>query len=583
MGHDGDMDLMPDPGPPELSGPVSNVRDVGTSADVIRPGDSAALRKARGAFFTPLPICRFVADWAVRTATDRVLEPSCGEAAFLAEAADTLSLHGGKVDAAQLHGVELHQGSAGHAEATLRDRGYESTIEVRDFFTTGLGQYDAVIGNPPYVRYQDFTGDARAAALAATKAAGVELSRLASSWAAFTIHAATAVAGHGRLGLVLPAELLSVNYAGPVRSYLLRRFSSVRLVLFQERVFPGVSEEVVLLLAEGDGPCSAIEVCEVANAESLTSVGCMTWRSHEPGTSSRWSAALLGSDAVSTFDNVTTSAAFTPLLEWGDPNLGIVTGNNKYFAMSPERAAELDLAPHEVIAISPPGSRHLRGLALTRRMWGDLSAAGAQTLLFRPDLDQISAGARRYIARGEADGVQDAYKCRVRKTWWQVPLVRKADLFVTCMNHDAPRLVANEVGALHLNSIHGLILRRGERSLGMRQLPIGMLNSVTLVGAELHGRSYGGGILKLEPKEADRLPVPSPPVLRAASEDLDAVRSKVTGLLGDGRFADAVGVVDQVVLPHLGVGDEDGARLQDAREYLFWRRTQRRQGGPGGR
>jgi adenine-specific DNA-methyltransferase len=39
---------------------------------------------------------------------------------------------------------------------------------------------------------------------------------------------------------VLPAELLSVNYAAPVRRYLTERFAHVRLVLFDERVFPGV-------------------------------------------------------------------------------------------------------------------------------------------------------------------------------------------------------------------------------------------------------------------------------------------------------------------------------------------------------
>ena len=65
------------------------------------------------------------------------------------------------------------------------------------------------------------------------------------------MHAASFLAVGGRMGLVLPAELLSVNYAAPVREFLLRRFERVRLILFDERVFPGVQEEVVLLLADG--------------------------------------------------------------------------------------------------------------------------------------------------------------------------------------------------------------------------------------------------------------------------------------------------------------------------------------------
>ena len=47
--------------------------------------DAPALRKARGAYFTPPEITQFIAGWAVRSATDIVLEPSCGEAGFLLE------------------------------------------------------------------------------------------------------------------------------------------------------------------------------------------------------------------------------------------------------------------------------------------------------------------------------------------------------------------------------------------------------------------------------------------------------------------------------------------------------------------
>jgi hypothetical protein len=77
------------------------------------------------------------------------------------------------------------------------------------------------------------------------------MSGLASSWAALTVHAALFLRKGGRLGLVLPAELMTVNFAAPVRRFLLERFASVDLVLFEERVFFDVLEEVVLLLAEG--------------------------------------------------------------------------------------------------------------------------------------------------------------------------------------------------------------------------------------------------------------------------------------------------------------------------------------------
>ena len=240
----------------------------------ISSEDTGVLRKARGAFFTPPELCRFLNDWAIRTGSDCVLEPSCGEAAFLLGAAERLDGFGARDLASQLCGVELHAESADAARALLAERGFDATVSVSDFFDVDLPRsFDAVVGNPPYVRYQDFTGAARTKSRSAALAQGVRLTGLASSWASFVVHAAQFLKPDGRLALVLPAELLSVNYAVDVRRFLLRRFASVRLVLFEERVFPGVTEEVLLLLAEGTGPTDHFELFPIASASDLGNLG----------------------------------------------------------------------------------------------------------------------------------------------------------------------------------------------------------------------------------------------------------------------------------------------------------------------
>ena len=71
-----------------------------------------------------------------------------------------------------------------------------------------------------------------------------------------------------------------------------------------------------------------------------------------------------------------------------------------------------------------------------------------------------------------------------------------ADLLVTCMNADTPRLAVNEAKAHHLNSVHGLYLAEGYGGMASA-LAVASLNSATLLGAELVGRAYGGGSLKL--------------------------------------------------------------------------------------
>ncbi len=56
------------------------------SEPAVITADTAEVRKARGAFFTPDAITRYITDWAIRTSRDTVLEPSAGDAAFLVQA-----------------------------------------------------------------------------------------------------------------------------------------------------------------------------------------------------------------------------------------------------------------------------------------------------------------------------------------------------------------------------------------------------------------------------------------------------------------------------------------------------------------
>lgn len=541
--------------------------------------DTAELRKARGAFFTPPEIAEYVTGWAVRTSADEVLEPSCGEAAFLLAAADRLALLQPSdllSRAGALDGVEVHDASAAKARELLADASVSSRIIVDDFFTVEpTGSYDAVVGNPPYVRYQDFAGVPRALSRSAALRAGVSLTGLASSWAAFTIHAALFLKRGGRLGLVLPAELLSVNYAAEVRRFLMERFARVDLVLFTERVFPGVLEEVVLLMADGydEGPTDYASVYQARSAADLAnmSVG-QAWRPKNP--EDKWTPSLLSTQALTAYSGLVAGEDFAVLETWGDTTLGMVTGNNRYFALSPSRVAELGLASSDLIKLSPPGSKHLRGLSFASRAHAELGKAGSATYLFRP-VDP-SPAALEYIAAGEKSGIHTAYKCRVRTPWWRVPLLGPADLFLTYMNADTPRLTTNEAKAHHLNSVHGVYLRPGQRRLGRALLPLGSLNSMTLVGAETVGRAYGGGMLKIEPREADRLPVPGPALLAAAQTKLSAVRPQVGRLLRNGKLLDAVRLVDDILLiGELGMPRADVRALRDAHAALTARRVAR--------
>ncbi|EFQ84345.1 hypothetical protein HMPREF0063_10197 [Aeromicrobium marinum DSM 15272] len=538
--------------------------------------DNGRVRKARGAFFTPPAIADFVVEWAVRGAGERVLEPSCGEAAFLERSVHRLRSLG--AESPTVSGVDIHAASVREAARIVTESGGKPDILEGDFFTVPPEPiYDAVVGNPPFIRYHDFSGEARLRSRQAALEAGVSISGLASSWAAFTVHAALFLKVGGRMGLVVPAELLSVNYAAHVRRFLLQSFSRVDLVLFTERVFPEVQEEVVLLLAEGfrQGNTDHANIYQAHNADDLGEVlaSSTTWKPLDPA--DKWTPLLLSREALHVYTDLVASGAYVPLQNWGKTSLGMVTGNNKYFALSPQKAAELGIARNELVRLSPPGSRHLRGLGLSDYAMTEMGRRGSATYLFRPP-GEPSEAAQRYIDAGETAGVNLAYKCRVRKPWWRVPLVKPADLLLTYMNADTPRITTNGAGALHLNSVHGIYLRSEHSSLGRELLPLASLTSMTLVGAETVGRAYGGGMLKIEPREADRLPVPSPALVAANRDALLAVRPQMATLLRNGRLTEAAKIVDEVLMvKSLGMRRNDVATLRDEFSRLSARRAAR--------
>ncbi len=552
------------------------------SAEVVRSHvpDVASARKARGAFFTPEGITRHLAAWAIRSAEDRVLEPSTGEAAFLVSAVERLTELGNPAPA--VDGVEIHPPSARAAHELISAAGGTANITVSDFFMVeASARFDAIIGNPPFIRYQEWTGAQRDRARFAALQQGVALTGLSSSWAAFVAHSAGFLKPGGRLGLVLPAELLSVNYAAPVRRFLLENFASVELVVFDEQVFPDAEADTVLVKADGwkKAPSISATLRQTRNASTLATLETgTTWAPID--TTDRWRPQALSPVTTAAMTRLSGTTAFVPLETYGDTSLGAVTGGNRYFTLSLARVRELGVPQRDLLRISPPGSSHLRSLALTRSAMTRLDQEGQPTWLLYPSA-KPAAATLRYIEEGRRTGADQAYKCRVRKPWWRVPVLKAPDLFLTYMNADTARLTTNTVGARHLNSVHGVYLTGEHSELARHVLPVASLNSMTLLSAELVGRSYGGGILKVEPREADRWWMPAPAVLAQHQDALVALQPRVRRLLHARNLLGAVELVDAVLFQDV-LSDDELKAIADDHRALTSRRTVRGRSGGGG-
>lgn len=547
--------------------------------------DHPTARKSRGAFFTPPAIAEYLAAWAVDEDPDaRILDPTCGESVFLHAAARELVAAGmeNRRMKNQLFGVDTEAESIARSRRALSADGYSAAFAVGDFFEIPapnqigctLPAMDAIIGNPPYIRYQEHAGVARKRSRAAALAQGVRLSGLASSWAALLVHACSFLKQDGRLAMVLPAELLTVGYAEPVRKWLRRRFAAVHLVMFERLQFEDASERVLLVIARGSGGCNAFSLLPVEDASDLESLKLFgpAHFSVAPAEAGKWSDLLLSTEQRQIFKRVIDEHC-VGLGSYGSIELGSVTGANSFFTLSEETRREFRLTEKQLVRISPPGTRHLKGLSFTGRDWNALRECGEAVWLLRPPISDRTKSLRDYLARGEAEEVPSAYKCRIREPWWRPPSVSPPDLFFTYMSHRYPRLVRNAARVSFLNSMHGLRLEGHAPRETASMLPLLCLNSATMLGAEIFGRSYGGGVLKMEPGEAAELPVPAPGVLTRAAAELRDDRVRLERQLRGRGWTSVVERVDEVLLRGVcGLSDVEVLALRSAAATLRKRR-----------
>ena len=180
------------------------------------------------------------------------------------------------------------------------------------------------------------------------------------------------------------------------------------------------------------------------------------------------------------------------------------------------------------------------------------SEARCRLLLLDETVDPSTfVSLKEYLDSGEEQRLHERFKCRQRTPWWALKLPREPipDLFLTYCAHVHPRLAVNEARVMHTNTLHGVVV---SPAVSPRALAAGFYNSLTMLSAELLARSYGGGVLKLEPTEAEALLVPTPHVLnrvlRLLGEVDDAVRA--------GEVERAFDIVDPIVLGG-GLGLDD--------------------------
>jgi len=549
------------------------------SASGIAALDTA---KLRGGYYTSLRVAGWLCDWAVRNASDVVLEPSCGDGVFLEAAVGRLLALGARPAevARQLCAVEIISAEARSASARLKPAlgsGARKIVRNADFFEwwqePGRPDFDVVIGNPPFIRFQSFPEPHRARAMAIMGGAGLSPNRLTNIWAPFVVAAVASLKANGRLALVLPAEILQVAYAAQLRSFLTDRFARIDVIACNELFFEYAEQEVVLLLADRARAGSGKD-CRVALTEARTVSGivgsspALLLKRARPKTirheSEKWLKYFLSDRQISFLRAIREAGVTAPMSAHADIRVGVVTGKNEFFVLSAGQVKALGLER----CVTPLVSRaaHLAGSRISAADLRVLAKAGERVHLLDIGPGKISAKLWRYIKDGEQRGFHKGYKCSIRHPWYHVPSVWAPDGFVFRQIYEFPRMVLNASKASSTDAIHRLRSRGAAPEL----IIANAYTWLTAASAEIEGRSYGGGVLELEPTEAGRLLMPARLGLGLPLKQVDA-------LVRAGRLDDALKENARLILgDHMGLSASEQRLLKGVWTKMRERRNSRR-------
>jgi adenine-specific DNA-methyltransferase len=125
------------------------------------------------------------------------------------------------------------------------------------------------------------------------------------------------------------------------------------------------------------------------------------------------------------------------------------------------------------------------------------------------DLRDLTAAERKkvdeFLETAKHSGASDSYIARHRKPWWRVALKPAPPIVMSYMGRRPPVFARNACEARVLNIAHMVVPVR-PMSIRSQDKLVAWLNENVCTTL---GRTYGGGLVKFEPGEAMRIPIPA--------------------------------------------------------------------------
>lgn len=518
-------------------------------------------QKLRGGYYTPLDLAVYIMRWILQKRPKSLLEPSCGDGVFVQAISEV-----GYFSKLSLTGFEILEEEASKARNRCRcKQGLDGSIHAQDFLGWAINQmlvgdakFDAVAGNPPFIRYQYLPEASQQKAEAIFKMLDLPFTKHTNAWVSFVLASVALLKPGGRLGMILPSEIIHVTHAQSLRTYLGKACSRLLIIDPEEIWFDGTLQGAVILFAEKkETPADHSEGLGIVkvrgrgflNEDPATLFNDAT-RINGKTVAGKWTRALLTTHERELIDRLCERPDIHRFDQIAEVDVGIVTGANKFFLVSDDTVERFGLQ-----AFAHPmfgRSEHCPGVIYDARQHQENARVGNPTnfIWFTDARQELNKHVLEYIRLGEKEKLHTRYKCRIRNPWYAVPSVYATTIGMLKRAHDTPRLIHNRLKAYTTDTAY----RINAMKCGPEKLIYCFLNALTALSAELEGRHYGGGVLELVPSEIEKLVVPLPSATRPEMRKLDTTVRKSSVI-------DVLEQQNKKILGTMGVSKSDQDQL----------------------
>ena len=450
-------------------------------------------RRLFGQVFTPNSIVAPMVEWILGQSPSRVVDAGCGSGRFAVAVARRANAHVVAFDTDPLATLVTRAGLAvlGGNMATVINGDFTNAV------LPSCGGKTAFVGNPPYVRHHSLSAAAKAWAQSAAGRAGVSISGLAGLHAYFFL----ATALHGRTGdigcFLTSSEWLDVNYGEVIRRLLLDGLGGRSIHVLEPKLLPfdtSATTAAITCFEVGSRP-SSIRLRMVDDAAKLAPLVAGQPISRERlADARRWLPLIRSAPKI--------PDGYVELGELCRVHRGAVTGANATWVVPVDESRPI---PARYLFPSVTKAREL--ISAGDRL--EATTTLRRVIDLPRDLDELERSElpaiERFLKGVKATGAADGYVARNRKAWWSVGLREPAPILATYMARRAPAFVRNVANARHINIAHGLYPLVPMQDEALTRLAYALRESAS-VGL---GRTYAGGLVKFEPREMERIPVPS--------------------------------------------------------------------------